>query len=300
MATKQRSRSRRSGPSRDRSPRYVAPVLDPTWQSPYAPSAAERAAHAHAVRAFIFRRKLPQTIGVGIVVLALLAGVVVSSWLVVLGVVLGALYVWDLRRALIRFENRASTLAPALLETFASGGTTKDHLRLVTVIDRLAATFGVDAVTAFIVEDPTYNAALVPNAQGYALLVTSATMRDFELIEIEGVVAHLLARHRLGLLVRESLSAVSNLSEAARRALAGPGTTYRADEVAAAAIRYPLGIAGALRKCAHQSPVAASFFTSSAYAQGRFIWFDVWSDRRQPDLSDLDDVQLRALALEEW
>ena len=43
MATKQRSRSRRSN-SRDRPERYVAPVLDPTWQSPYLPSAEERQA----------------------------------------------------------------------------------------------------------------------------------------------------------------------------------------------------------------------------------------------------------------
>ena len=31
-------------------------------------------------------------------------------------------------------------------------------------------------------------------------------MRDFELIELEGVVAHCLARQRLGLLERESLA----------------------------------------------------------------------------------------------
>ncbi len=275
-------------------------MLDPTWQSPYAPSAGERASHTHAVRSFALRRKLPQTIAVSVVVLALFVSVVVSPWFAVVGVIVGALYAYDLRRALGRFEGRASALAPSLAAAFKAGGTAKDHLRLVTVIDRLAATFGVDSVIASIIEDPTYNAALVPSEQGYSLFVTSAAMSDFELIEIEGVVAHLLARQRLGLLVRESLSALASLSDAARRELAGPGSAYRADEVAAAAIRYPLGIAGALRKCAHQSPIAASFFASAAYAQGRFIWFDFWSDRHQPDLSDLDDAELRALALEEW
>jgi len=300
VATKQRSRSRRSSPSRDRGPRYVAPVLDPTWQSPYAPSVLERTANARAVRSFALRRKLPQTAAVAVVTLALIVGVVVAPWLPVVGLVVAALYFWDLRRALVRFENRGNSLGAALLDGFKAAGSPKDRLRLVTVLDRLAATFGTDSVSAFIVEDPTYNAALVPSGAGYSLFVTSAMMNDFELIELEGVVAHCLARQRLGLLTRQSLSAVSHLSDQARRELAGPGSAYRADEVAAAAIRYPLGIAGALRKCARQSPIAASYFASPAYADGRFIWFDFWSDRGQADLSDLDDVELRSLALEEW
>ena len=33
-------------------------------------------------------------------------------------------------------------------------------------MDRLAATFGVDAVSIYIVSDPGYNAALVPTGRG--------------------------------------------------------------------------------------------------------------------------------------
>jgi len=36
------------------------------------------------------------------------------------------------------------------------------------------------------------------------------------------------------------------------------------------------------------------------YDQGRWVWFDIWSDRKDSNISDLDDVELRALALEEW
>ena len=90
-----------------------------------------------------------------------------------------------------------------MLEVFKAGGTSVDRQRLVTVLDRLTATFGVDGVSAFIVEESGYNAALVPNGTALSMFVTSAMMRDFELIEIEGVVAHCLARHRLGLLSRE-------------------------------------------------------------------------------------------------
>jgi hypothetical protein len=187
-----------------------------------------------------------------------------------------------------------------MLDVFTAGGTSVDRQRLVTVLDRLTATFGVDGVSAFIVEEKGYNAALVPNGSSLSMFVTSAMMRDFELIEIEGVVAHCLARHRLGLLTREAVASVLNLSDDARRALAGAGSAYRADEVAAAAIRYPQGLANALRKCSRHVNDARSFFASPSYATWRWIWFDIWGDRATSDLSDLDDVELRALALDEW
>jgi Zn-dependent protease with chaperone function len=275
-------------------------VLDPTWQSPYAPTGAEKHDNQRAVRSFALRRKFVQTIIVSVVAMALIVGVAVAWWLPVAGVAVAALYAWDLRRSLERYDRRATLLGNLMLEQFKAGGSSSDRLRLTTVLDRLGATFGVDNVATFIVDDPGYNAALVPNGAGFSLFVTSALMRDFELIELEGVVAHCLARQRLGLLTRESVSAVSNLSDDARRALAGDGMAYRADEVAAAAIRYPLGLAGALRKCERHVTPASSFFVTPTYGQWRWIWFNIWSDRRDADLSDLDDVELRARALEEW
>ncbi len=299
MATKQRSRSRRSNTSRDRGPRYVAPVLDPNWHSPYSPTNAEKHANQKVVRSFARRKKLPESIGVAIVVVALIAGVVVLPWLPLVGIAIALLYGWDLRRALVRYEAKGLTLGNLVVDQFKAGGTEKDRLRLTTVMDRLAATFGVDAVNTFIVSDPGYNAALVPSGTGLSFFVTDALMRDFELIELEGVVAHCLARHRLGLLLRESVAAVAVTNDESRRTLAGQGLAYRADEVAAAAIRYPPGLAGALRKCAGQQLSSTSFFAGATYAQWRWIWFDIWSGRAS-DLSDLDDVELRARALEEW
>ena len=302
MATKQRSRPRRSSGPRERAPRFVAPVLDPTWHSPYAPSSAERHENQHVVRQFALRRKAPITILAFVAVVALVVGVVVVPWLPIVAIALAALYAWDLRRSLVRFERQGTTLGAAVLAEFPSrpGGPARDSQRLATVIDRLAATFGVDGVSGYFVEDECYNAALVPHGHQYALVVTSALVRDFELIELEGVVAHCLARQRLGILTRQSVACVANLSDENRRALAGEGLAYRADEVAAAAIRYPLGLAGALRKCARQSVPSDSFFTSDTYANWRYIFFDVASDRREADLGDLDDVELRARALEEW
>lgn len=300
MATKQRSRSRRSNSSNDRGPRYVAPVLDPSWQNPYSPSTEERHNNQRAVRDFALRRKLPQMIALGVIAAALIVGVVVVAWLPAVGVAVALLYGWELRRSVRRFESSGEFLGAAMLKQFQSSGTTRDRQRLVTVLDRLAATFGVDTVDAFIVGDPVYNAALVPNGSGLSFFVTDALMRDFELIELEGVVAHCLARHRLGLLQRESVASVASLSETARRTLAGTANAYRADEVAAAAIRYPLGIAGALHKCSRQVVPPTSFFASQTFSNWRWIWFDIWSDRPEPEIGDLDDVELRARALEEW
>jgi hypothetical protein len=299
MATKQRSRSRRSSPSRDRGPRYVAPVLDPNWVSPYSPTNAEKHANQKVVRAFATRKKLPQTIGVAILVVALIAGVAVVAWLPLVGLAIALLYGWDLRRALVRYEAKGLTLGNLVLDQFQAGGTEKDRLRLTTVMDRLAATFGVDAVNTYIVSDPGYNAALIPSGAGLSFFVTDALMRDFELIELEGVVAHCLARHRLGLLLRESVASVALTNEESRRTIAGEGLAYRADEVAAAAIRYPPGLAGALRKCANEELSGTSFFAGTTYAQWRWVWFNMWSGQAS-DLADLDDVELRARALEEW
>ena len=300
MATQQRSRSRRPSNSRQRGPRHVEAVLDPTWQSPYAPSIAERESHQSALRHYVIRRKRAEVIGAGIVVLALIIGVAVSPWLLALGVVIAVGVALDVRRFTTAIERRAAGLGPFMHSKFAPGGTTKDQQRLTTVIDRLTATFGVDTVSSFIVEDVSYNAALVPHESSYAFFVTSALMRDFELIELEGVVAHCLARQRLGVVSRQSYSAVVTAPAELRRVLAGPGLGYRADEVAAAAIRYPLGLSGALRRCARQVVPSNSFFSSPQYDQWRFVFFDMWSDRVRADLGDLDDVELRALALEEW
>lgn len=300
MATQQRSRARRNASSRHRGPRHVEAVLDPTWQNPYTPSPAEREAHHNALRRFALRRKRPEIVVAAVLVVALLVATVLSPWLAAFGVVLALGVFLDVHRSLTSIERQGLTLGADMLALFEAGGTPKDRQRLITVIDRLTATFGVNAVNAFIIDDAGYNAALAPNGAGYSLFVTDAMMRDFELIELEGVVAHCLARQRLGILGRESAAALVNTTPELRRDLAGPGLTYRADEVAAAAIRYPLGLAGALRKCARQVPPSGSFFTSSTYDRWRFIWFNVHSDRMEANLSDLDDVELRALALEEW
>src|ERR1700722_7468326 len=154
MATKQRSRSRRSNPSRDRGPRYVAPVLDPNWRSPYSPTNAEKHANQKVVRSFALRKKLPQTIGVAVVVLALIIGVVAAPWLPLAGIAIALLYAWDLHRSLARTEARGLTLGNLVLDQFKAGGTDKDRLRLTTVMDRLPPPPRGGAPPSFFFIDP--------------------------------------------------------------------------------------------------------------------------------------------------
>ncbi len=299
MATKQKSRNRRPS-TRDRGPRYVEPVLDPTWQSPYLPSAEEREANGDAVRRYGWRRRVPVTIAVAVLVVALLVGAMVSIWLPVLGVVIGVLYGFELYHSFGRLDRLGTGAGESIARLVGEGGSAHDRQRLATVVDRLSATFGVDGVSAVIIDDEGYNAALMRRGGGLALYVTSSLLRDFELIELEGVVAHCLARQRLGLVERQCIAASVSLDDATRRSLAGIGQCYRADEVAAAAIRYPLGLANALHRCADQVTPPGSYFVSPAFSTTRWSWFNPFADRSTSDLSDLDDPLLRSLALEEW
>src|SRR6204780_2681323 len=111
MATKQRSRSRRSNPSRDRGPRYVAPVLDPNWQNPYSPSSDERLHNQRVVRRFAVRRRLPLAVGVVVVVVVLIVlGFVVTPWLLGAAVVYLLAFAFLGRRDLVRYIERDRTL----------------------------------------------------------------------------------------------------------------------------------------------------------------------------------------------
>jgi Zn-dependent protease with chaperone function len=199
-----------------------------------------------------------------------------------------------------QLETSIVTLSGVLLAQFRPGGTPVDQQRLATIVDRLSATFGLNDVDMHIVSDSGYNAALVPREEGVSLIVTDAVMREFELIEIEGVVAHLMARERLNALARLSAASLGTFSLHDAHELAGVSIAYRADEVAAAGIRYPQGLANALAKCAEQTVASDSYFASSRYGDARWVWFNMFSDRPSPLSGDLDEATVRSAALAEW
>ncbi len=296
--SKSRNRSRSSHRSSRSRPAYVAPVLDPTWQNPYAPSTAEREGHAAAVKSFFFRRERARLVASVVVVVALTASAAVQWFLALVALVVAAASAWLLVSRRKSFEAQVFALAPLLTEGTRAAGTQRDRERLAVIVDRLGASFGVDGVNASIVADESYNAALAPTPSGAALFVTNSLMKDFDLMEVEAVVAHLFARLRTGVAPRLALSAMPSLNDQQRTALAGTGFAFRADEVAAATIRYPLGLARALHRCAEAGPRGLS--TSDLFARTRWSWFNPHADRATPDLGDVDDPTLRARALEEW
>ncbi len=281
-------------------------MLDPTWQSPYSPSSEEREAHRTAVRTAVWGKRRAPLAAVGVVALVLVIvaaitlgyGVAAAAFVVGVVIVAGGVAMTEVQCR--RMESASPLVASRLLSSFTPGGTTKDAQRLATVVDRLSATFGVSDVRPLVVQDEGFNAAFVASAYGFDLLVTSSLMHEFELIELEGVVAHLMARQRLGSLERLAAACVAGGSSSDRAQLAGPGTAYRADEVAAAAIRYPNGLAQALGRCAHHHVSSASYFASSAYVSTRWVWFDQFADRPTDITMDIDSATVRARALNEW
>ncbi len=284
------------------------PVLDPNWQNPYTPSPSEREENRRAVRTNAMLRLRPVLYGaVGIFVLSVVVAVsgiwisAIAGWwwpligLALVGAVLGTN---ELRCR--RVESLIPTLASTLEAQFTPGGSSVDAQRLATIVDRLSATFGLHDVAMRIVSDPGYNAALVPLGDGVVVFVSDALMRDFELIELEGVLAHLMARERLNALTRLCAASLSSLAFADAHRLAGLSIAYRADEVAAAGIRYPQGLANALEKCAKQTLSSQSYFASERYNATRWIWFNMFADRPSPLAGDLDDASVRSAALAEW
>jgi Zn-dependent protease with chaperone function len=299
-AAKQHQQRRRSN-QRHRGPRHVEPILDPTWRSAYAPSANEREANSNITLGVQLNLAIGAAVSI-ILALVLVLGVSVPLYLALL---LPVLYVAAAGLFFQAIRGRATTadaLAGSLVAHFPVGGTKTDRVRLSTIVERLSATFGLGSINCFVVEEDVPNATLLRDQDNYTLIVTTGLMHEVELIELEGVVAHCMARQRLGYIAIPSLLAAASLSKATRSRYETRirGWAYRADEIAAATIRYPLGLQRALERTASTVPHSSSYFSSEAYAKARWIWFDQHVDGKELTPGDLDQASARAQALEEW
>jgi hypothetical protein len=299
MAQKRRSSQRRPQ-RRPSGPAYVAPVLDPTWQSPYSATTDERDGRENALRRLAVRQA---TIGGVVGALAATVAVIAGYWIVSLAAVaLSALFAVVVLQRSARQVDGALDLAASLITRFEVGGTPNDRLRLSTIVERLSATFGLDSVACMVVSDPAPNATLLVDRNGYSLLVTTGMMDNAELIELEGVVAHCMARQRLGYLQLSAATAAHANATPVSRLFDRlcPDYAFRADEVAAVTIRYPVGLAGALRRCEAATVPSGSYFTSEAFRAERVVWFDPYVDGRDAADGERNVAGVRAAALEEW
>lgn len=230
---------------------------------------------------------------IGLIVGLVLSLVVGAIILVVLGLALTAA-IWS--------------MAPgqALTAVGAVPLSDRDNARLTNVTEGLCATFGLRMPDLFVVWDAVPNAcALGRDASSAALVVTSGLLETMGPIELEGVVAHELAhvkRHDNGVSVVALTLARFGGAGILRRCVP-PGREYRADVVAASAVRYPRGLLDALRLMEQApEPAGNSVFGSDRFGATRFVWIDPSVGHRQDPMKagDLDVTSVRAAALSEW
>ncbi len=181
--------------------------------------------------------------------------------------------------------------------------------RLANLVDALSATFGLSRPTIATLDDPVPNAcALVANGSG-VLVVTTSLLDQFDLIELEGVLAHEMAHLRRGDARRGVLSvwACGALGPLAKtpthlHRFVGRGRELRADQIGAASVRYPVAMAAAMARCEASEVPSTSFFAGPGYEATRWLWFDPSVARRSAEaqVGDNDATSVRRQVLEEW
>jgi Zn-dependent protease with chaperone function len=185
-----------------------------------------------------------------------------------------------------------------------------DEPGLANLVAGLCATFGVPMPRLWLVDDPVPNAcSLGRGPSASVLVVTSGLLDALGLIETEGVVAHELAhvkRHdtavsEVAVTICAPLVRLTGSDRLLHRAV-GFGREYRADQVAAATVRYPPGLRGALEAMERgPAPGPGSVFTGSRWLATRWLWIDPMVGARQaPAVGEIDATGVRRAALAEW
>ena len=165
-----------------------------------------------------------------------------------------------------------------------------------------------------VVDDPVANACAVGRDPGSAVLVvTTGLVQRFGLIETEGVMAHELAHVKAHDTVRAGVAVLAlaplNLvvrTDGLLHSIMGPGREYRADQMAALAVRYPPGLGDALSlMVAGEPPAPGSVFTGRRWSATRWLWIDPMVGARGPGpgadaTGQLDATAVRIAALAEW
>jgi Zn-dependent protease with chaperone function len=183
--------------------------------------------------------------------------------------------------------------------------------RLRNLVEGLCATMGVEPPQVLVVDHPGANAlALAGPGRSSYLVVTAGLEPSLSVVELEAVLAHELVRVKLhdtgvaaaALSVTAPLAATGGRGAERVRALLGPSRAFRADQRAAAVVRYPPGLAAALERMV--SVAVASRPLPTPWERGRIarctrpLWVDpVGGDDTVEQLGNLDHTAVRAAAL---
>lgn len=182
--------------------------------------------------------------------------------------------------------------------------------RVDALLDSLSASFGVGLPELALLDESVPNASIVARRGSTTVILTTGLLSALSVVELEGVLGHLLARERLGSVARATTGAgiavllgpIGRVGSVSHR-LIGEGGLFRADEIAAVTVRYPTGLAGALSvMVASPLPVAGSFFASRTYETLRWLFVDPSIAHRaaEDDFDDVDATGVRRAALLEW
>lgn len=239
---------------------------------------------------------------------AILSGVVIGGLLCVLsilvglivGVVLGVVVFVVLKRVA---PKRVGT---AIKARMVDSGQLP---RVDAILGGLSVTMGVTTPLIALLDDEVPNAAIISIDGAPTVVLTTGLLEVLSVVQLEGVLGHLLAHERLDAVERGTAGAGIALllgplgrSETRARRLIGRDRLFQADEVAALAVRYPPGLAGALKIMEQaSSPAPGSFFVSPTYATLRWLFVDPSIGRRaaSDSIGDLDATAVRRLVLEE-
>jgi Zn-dependent protease with chaperone function len=184
-----------------------------------------------------------------------------------------------------------------------------DYPELYNITEGLCATFGVRMPLLHVVEDAVPNAcALGRDTRSSDLIVTTGLLRMVGPVELEGVIAHELAHVKRGdnglFSVAVTLACLFGGEATLRRCVGVKAhREYRADGVAASAVRYPRGLLDALYLMMDApAPVEGSVFAAPRFGGTRWVWIDPSVGHRDDPVvpGDLDATSVRAAALNEW
>jgi Zn-dependent protease with chaperone function len=206
-----------------------------------------------------------------------------------------------------------------LLERAGDGGlgaliggrvvTAAEEPRLANLVDAMVATVGLSTPTLVVVDDAVPNACSYGSGASATVVVTRGLLDTVDLVQLEGVIAHELAHLRRGdgqravVVYRCAPFTIGGWNSDRLHRLLGLGRELRADQIGAASVRYPIGIADALERCAAApAPTANSAFAAKTFSRTRWLWFDPMVHDRSADaaVGNHDATSLRIAVLEEW
>ena len=181
--------------------------------------------------------------------------------------------------------------------------------RVETLLEGLSVTVGVGTPSISILVDEIPNAAALSTGEGPNLVLTTGLVNLLSVIELEGVLAHLLAHQRVGSNDRGTMGAglalfagpLGRRQDRAHR-LCGRGRLLRADEVGVLATRFPPGLAAALGRMEQSDlPIPGSFFASETYKTLRWLFIDPSIGLRasSDEVGDHDATGVRRRVLQE-